>query len=185
MGGGALEVLSKRKNLRVLTLPETDALTERGEPYVFKSLGEATLVQTPMLPASGPAAWECVTGEDVAPAVLEELFFAWRIVRHVRSNAIALTRERRTIGLGAGQTSRIDAMDAALLKARRSNHSTDGAVLASDAFFPFRDVVDRAAEIGVRAIVQPGGSRRDKESIAACREHGIAMFFTGERVFVH
>lgn len=183
--GGALEVLSKKKNLRVLTLPETDALSERGEPYVFKSLGEATLVQTPMLPASGPAAWECVAGEDVAPAVLEELFFAWRIVRHVRSNAIALTRERQTIGLGAGQTSRIDAMDAALLKARRSNHSTDGAVLASDAFFPFRDVVDRAAENGVRAIVQPGGSRRDKESIAACREHGIAMFFTGERVFVH
>jgi AICAR transformylase/IMP cyclohydrolase PurH len=107
------------------------------------------------------------------------------VVRHVRSNGIALTRGRQTLGLGCGQTSRIDACELALMKAGRCGHGIAGAVLASDAFFPFSDVVARAGEAGVRAIVQPGGSRNDAESIAACDERGITMYLTGERVFAH
>jgi phosphoribosylaminoimidazolecarboxamide formyltransferase/IMP cyclohydrolase len=103
----------------------------------------------------------------------------------MRSNAIAITHDGATVGLGAGQTSRIDACENALAKAARSGHPVRGAVLASDAFFPFRDVVDRAAAAGLRAIVQPGGSVRDAESITACDEHRLAMLFTGERAFTH
>jgi phosphoribosylaminoimidazolecarboxamide formyltransferase/IMP cyclohydrolase len=142
-------------------------------------------VQTPLPPASPASAWTQVAGPPGDAGLLAELEFAWRVVRHVRSNAIALTRGGQSIGLGGGQTSRIDALEIALHKAARCEHDTTGTVLASDAFFPFRDVVDRAAAAGVSAIVQPGGSRRDKESIDACNEHGLAMFFTGERVFAH
>jgi phosphoribosylaminoimidazolecarboxamide formyltransferase/IMP cyclohydrolase len=126
-----------------------------------------------------------VTRGRADEAALRELWFAWRVVRHMRSNAIAITRDGRTLGLGAGQTSRIDACENALMKAARAGSAVAGGVLASDAFFPFRDVVDRAAAAGLTAIVQPGGSLRDAESIAACDEHGLAMYFTGERAFAH
>lgn len=184
---GARAGLKKKKNLRVLVLPEKDGQEGWGAdaPWALRSLGEAVLVQSAMPPHPGPAGWNCVTDCEADPEALKELDFAWRVTRHVRSNAIVLTRDRRTIGLGCGQTSRVDACDVALMKADRAGHTTRGGVLASDAFFPFRDVVDRAAGAGIRAIVQPGGSRRDKESIAACNEHGIPMLFTSERVFLH
>jgi len=180
----ALGILAKKKNLRVLTAPQSLRAVPR-PPFGFQSLGEAVLVQEP-LPAPEPAeSWKAVTRVEVDGETRRELFFAWRVMRHMRSNAIALTRDRMTLGLGAGQTSRIDACDNALAKAARCGHEVRGAVLASDAYFPFRDVVDRAASVGVRAIVQPGGSIRDAESIAACDEHGLPMLFTGARAFAH
>ncbi len=115
----------------------------------------------------------------------ESLDFAWRVVQAVRSNAIVIARKGATLGIGAGQMSRVDAVRIAGMKAAEANHPLAGSVLASDAFFPFRDNVDEAARLGVRAIVQPGGSRRDKEVIAAADEHGVAMIFTRERHFRH
>ncbi|MDR1997524.1 MAG: bifunctional phosphoribosylaminoimidazolecarboxamide formyltransferase/IMP cyclohydrolase [Candidatus Margulisbacteria bacterium] len=121
-----------------------------------------------------------------APQDLQNLLFAWKICRHVKSNAIVLARDGAVIGVGAGQMSRIDALNCAERKAREHNAARlPGCVLASDAFFPFRDVVDAAARLGVSEIIQPGGSVRDAESIAACDEHGIAMVFTGRRHFKH
>jgi phosphoribosylaminoimidazolecarboxamide formyltransferase/IMP cyclohydrolase len=111
--------------------------------------------------------------------------FAWRAVASVKSNAIVLTRDGATIGIGAGQMSRVDASFLAVHKARNAGHATAGAVLGSDAFFPFRDGVDAAAEAGITAIVQPGGSVRDDEVIGAANEKGIAMVFTGTRLFRH
>ena len=179
----ARAVLKKKKNLRILTLP--DRAQTPPTAWAFKSVGEAILVQSPMPPHQGSGHWRTVTARPPSEAELRDLDFGWRIVRHVRSNAIVLARDEMTVGIGCGQTSRIDACDGAIMKALRAELPTNGAVLASDAFFPFRDVIDRAAQAGVTAIVQPGGSRRDKEGIAACDEHGIAMVFTEERVFVH
>jgi phosphoribosylaminoimidazolecarboxamide formyltransferase/IMP cyclohydrolase len=114
-----------------------------------------------------------------------DLAFAWRAVASVKSNAIVLARGGATIGIGAGQMSRVDASFMAVHKARSAGHETAGAVLGSDAYFPFRDGVDQAAEAGVRAIVQPGGSVRDAEVIEAADAHGMAMVLTGQRLFRH
>ena len=116
---------------------------------------------------------------------LEDLLFAWRAVAAVKSNAIVLARGGVTIGIGAGQMSRVDAAFIAVHKAKLVGHETKGAVLGSDAFFPFRDGVDQAATAGVKAIVQPGGSVRDAEVVAAADEHEMAMVFTGKRQFRH
>lgn len=180
----ALALLGKKKNLRVIELPSPAAGAE--EPALeYYSLGDAALVQGRMGPPAPPERWTRASKAGADEHTLKELFFAWRVVRHVRSNAIAVTRDGRTIGIGCGQTSRIDACEQAFAKANRSGHDADGTVLASDAFFPFPDVVRFAAEAGVRAIVQPGGSRNDAESVAACDEAGLPMYFTGERAFVH
>ena len=116
---------------------------------------------------------------------LDDLRFAWRAVSAVKSNAIVLARGGATIGIGAGQMSRVDASFLAAHKARQVGHDTTGTSLGSDAYFPFRDGVDQAASAGVRAIVQPGGSVRDSEVIEAANEHGMAMVFTGVRLFRH
>jgi phosphoribosylaminoimidazolecarboxamide formyltransferase/IMP cyclohydrolase len=115
------------------------------------------------------------------------MLFAWRVLRHVRSNGILLADGTRTVGVGMGQVSRVDAVDLAVRKARADAEGAgpEGSVLASDAFFPFRDGVDVAAEAGVEAVVQPGGSVNDDEVIAAADEHGVAMAFTGRRCFRH
>jgi phosphoribosylaminoimidazolecarboxamide formyltransferase/IMP cyclohydrolase len=115
----------------------------------------------------------------------QDLLFAWRAVASVKSNAIVLARDGATIGIGAGQMSRVDASFVATYKAKQVGHDTAGCALGSDAFFPFRDGVDQAAEAGVKAIVQPGGSVRDAEVIAAADEHGMVMMFTGQRQFRH
>ena len=115
----------------------------------------------------------------------DDLMFAWRVARHVRSNAIVLARAGSTIGIGAGQMSRIDSVRIAIMKATDAELDVAGSVLASDAFFPFADSVERAAEAGIRAIIQPGGSKRDPEVIAAADRHDIAMVFTGVRHFRH
>jgi len=134
---------------------------------------------------SDAPAWRCVTRRTPGDEEMEGLRFAWKVVGHARSNAIVLARSARMIGLGSGQTSRVDAVDVALVKARRAGHETKGTVLASDGFFPFADNIEHAATAGITAIVQPGGSKRDPEVIAACDAHDVAMMFTDRRVFRH
>jgi phosphoribosylaminoimidazolecarboxamide formyltransferase/IMP cyclohydrolase len=123
-----------------------------------------------------------VTKRGPTPDEVAALMFAWKLAKHVTSNAVVYVKGERAIGIGAGQMSRVDSAKIASMKA---NESTEGSVMASDAFFPFRDGVDEAAKAGVTAIIQPGGSIRDQETIDAANEHGMAMVFTGCRVFRH
>ena len=151
----------------------------------IKRVRGGVLLQDRMRVPTGDIPWKVVTKRAPTDAELIDLAFAWRASAAVKSNAIVLTRSGATIGIGAGQMSRVDASYLAGHKARQAGHDTQGAALASDAFFPFRDGVDHAATVGVTAIVQPGGSVRDAEVIAAADEHGIAMVFTGARLFRH
>ena len=113
---------------------------------------------------------------------MEELLFAWKAAKQVKSNAIVLTKDKQTVGVGAGQMSRVDSV---LIAIRKSEGRSKGSYLASDAFFPFRDGVDEAAKAGITAIIQPGGSKRDEEVIKAANEHNLAMVFTDTRCFKH
>jgi len=133
----------------------------------------------------GREEWRVVTKRQPSEAELKDLQFAWRAVGSVKSNAIVLARDGATIGIGAGQMSRVDAAFLSVHKARLSGNDTKGSVMGSDAFFPFRDGVEQAAEAGVTAIVQPGGSVRDEEVVQAADEYDIAMVFTGKRQFRH
>jgi phosphoribosylaminoimidazolecarboxamide formyltransferase/IMP cyclohydrolase len=123
-----------------------------------------------------------VTRQKLSPAEIEDLLFAWKCVKVVKSNAIVITQGRQTVGIGAGQMSRVDSVEIACSKA---GYRTDGGFLASDAFFPMPDSIEMASEYKIRAIIQPGGSVRDADVIAACDRFGIAMVFTGERHFRH
>lgn len=125
---------------------------------------------------------KCVTERCPTEEELKQLKFAWKVVKHVKSNGIALAKGNRTVGIGPGQTNRITALELAI---KYSNGAAAGSVMASDAFFPFDDCVKAAAEAGITAIIQPGGSIRDEDSIKACNEAGIAMVFTGMRHFKH
>jgi phosphoribosylaminoimidazolecarboxamide formyltransferase/IMP cyclohydrolase len=131
-----------------------------------------------------PASTQVVSGEP-SEDEWDDLLFAWTVCKHVTSNAIVIARDRRTIGIGAGQMSRVDAVRIAVDKAREHGHELQGSVLASDAFFPFADGPSIALDAGVRAIIQPGGSKRDAEVIEAVREAGATMVFTGRRHFRH
>lgn len=178
----ALEVLKAKKNLRILVLP-ADA-GGAGE-LDWKRVRGGFLVQERMRMEFPEEEWRVVTERQPTEQELEDLRFAWRAVASVKSNAILLARDGQTIGIGAGQMSRVDSSRIAVMKAEDQGFELEGAALASDAFFPFRDGVDAAAAAGVRAVIQPGGSVRDDEVIAAANEHGIAMIFTGRRVFRH
>ncbi len=178
---GAIELLGRKKNLRVLA---GRVMPDARELDVKRVRGGFVVQDRQPLPVVDEA-WRVVTRRAPADGELADLRFAWRAVRSVKSNAIVLARGGMTLGIGAGQMSRVDAAFVAAHKARDAGHDTTGAVLGSDAFFPFRDGVDQAAAAGVRAIVQPGGSVRDAEVIAAADEHEIAMVFTGQRLFRH
>ena len=128
---------------------------------------------------------EVVTARGPTPAELADMEFAWRVAWYVKSNAIVFARDQRTIGVGAGQMSRVVSAKIAKLKADEEGLEIAGSVMASDAFFPFRDGIDTAAEVGITAVIQPGGSVRDKEVIEAANENDIAMVFTGVRHFRH
>ena len=117
------------------------------------------------------------SGEDIETAL-----FSWKVLRHVKSNGILIAKNNTTVGLGAGQVSRVDAVHMAL---RKGSKNVKGGILASDAFFPFRDSIDAVSNSGIRAVIQPGGSIRDQEVIDACNEYNIAMLFTGQRCFKH
>jgi len=158
------------------------------EPRTFRSVYGGVLVQAPPNPpfyGVEGLQWEIATERAPTPEEEEDLRFGWGAVFGVKSNAILLARDGATLGIGAGQMSRVDASRIAVMKAGDAGLDLEGAALASDAFFPFRDGVDAAAEAGVRAIVQPGGSKRDPEVIEAANEHGIAMVLTGSRLFRH
>jgi phosphoribosylaminoimidazolecarboxamide formyltransferase/IMP cyclohydrolase len=178
---GALEALGRKKNLRVL---EGVARWDRSA-LDFKRVRGGFLAQQRPPSSIDDASWQVVTKRQPSPDERRDLLFAWRAVASVKSNAIVLARNGATIGIGAGQMSRVDAAFLAAHKAKTAGHDTTGSALGSDAFFPFRDGVDQAAEAGVRVIVQPGGSVRDAEVIAAADEHDIAMVFTGVRLFRH
>ncbi|MGQ0715529.1 MAG: bifunctional phosphoribosylaminoimidazolecarboxamide formyltransferase/IMP cyclohydrolase [Gemmatimonadaceae bacterium] len=177
----AVEILGRKKNLRVL---EGRAPWPRGSADLKRVRGGLLVQERPPVVGAYDA-WQVMTRRTPTDREREDLLFAWRAVATVKSNAIVLVREGATIGIGAGQMSRVDASFLAVHKARGAGHATAGAALGSDAFFPFRDGVDQAAEAGIAAIVQPGGSVRDAEVIAAADEHGMAMVFTGQRQFRH
>jgi phosphoribosylaminoimidazolecarboxamide formyltransferase/IMP cyclohydrolase len=176
----ALEILGSKKNVRLL---EAELPLTRAKPrYDIKTVSGGMLVQTTDTGDAPMTDWKAVTKRMPTDAEMKEMELAWKVVKHVKSNAIIITREGRTVGVGAGQMNRIGAAEIAL---KQAGEAARGAVLSSDAFFPFRDTVDAAAKAGITAIIQPGGSMRDDESIAAADEHGIAMIFTGMRHFKH
>jgi phosphoribosylaminoimidazolecarboxamide formyltransferase / IMP cyclohydrolase len=177
----AVDILGRKKNLRVL---EGVAAWSR-HALDMKRVRGGFLVQDRAPTTYNEAGWRIVSTREPSPDEFNQLRFAWRAVASIKSNAIVLARDGATIGIGAGQMSRVDASFLAVHKARQAGHHVHGSVLGSDAFFPFRDGVDQAAEAGVRAIIQPGGSVRDSEVIAAANEHDIAMIFTGQRLFRH
>jgi phosphoribosylaminoimidazolecarboxamide formyltransferase/IMP cyclohydrolase len=177
---GAVEILGRKKNLRVL---EGTATWPAGALDFKRVRGGILLQDPPSAPSS--SRWEVVTKREPTSLEQDDLRFAWCAVGAVKSNAIVLARGGATIGIGAGQMSRVDAAFVAVHKARQVGHDTGDSALGSDAFFPFRDGIDQAAEAGVTTIVQPGGSVRDPEVIAAADDHGIAMVFTGKRQFRH
>ena len=143
------------------------------------------LIQDLDEPSIDQKEWKNVTKLIPTKEEINDLSFAWKIVKHIRSNAIAVASNEQTLGIGAGQMSRVISAEIANLKAKEEGLEVEGAVMASDAFFPFRDGIDKAAASGIGAIIQPGGSIKDDEVIAAADEHNIAMVFTGMRHFRH
>jgi phosphoribosylaminoimidazolecarboxamide formyltransferase/IMP cyclohydrolase len=185
----ALDVLRESDDLRVLDVgPEgAETLGERTETLTEKPLVGGRLVQERDLQAPTADDLDVVTERSPTEAELETMLFAWRTLKHVKSNGIVFATGRETVGIGMGQVSRVDAVTLAAMKAEKDaeGKSADGSVMASDAFFPFRDGIDEAAEAGVAAVIQPGGSVNDDEVIAAADEHDMAMAFTGSRCFRH
>ena len=182
---GVLEVTARKKNVRVLTCGALPKPTQRQPQFDFKRVNGGLLVQNQDLALIGADDLQVVTELAPTDAQLEDLLFTWTVAKYVKSNAIVYGKDKRTIGVGAGQMSRVNSARIAAIKAEQAGLATQGAVMASDAFFPFRDGIDNAAAVGIKAIIQPGGSIRDDETIAAANEHGIAMVFTGMRHFRH
>jgi phosphoribosylaminoimidazolecarboxamide formyltransferase/IMP cyclohydrolase len=175
----AMKLLSGKKNLRLVVV-DAKAFEAAGE-YEIKRVSGGILVQEADTTLLGPES-RVVTDRRPTDAEQRDLEFAWRIVKHVKSNAIVLAKDGRTVGVGAGQMSRVDSVKISIQKA---HPTSKGAVMASDAFFPFRDGIEEAAAAGITAVIQPGGSVKDTEVIQAANEHGIAMIFTGLRHFKH
>jgi phosphoribosylaminoimidazolecarboxamide formyltransferase/IMP cyclohydrolase len=174
----ALGVLKTKKNLRVLRVPRAE--TQQGLEY--RQISGGMLVQTRDSHRLSREELKVVTKRQPTAEEIEALLFAWTVCKHTKSNAIIYARDGQTVGVGAGQMSRVDSVK---LGAMRAQIPIAGSVLASDAFFPFRDGIDEAAKHGITAVIQPGGSMRDAEVIAAADEHGLAMVFTGIRHFKH
>ena len=187
----AVALLARKQNMRVIT---ADFGTLRSGGIELRSILGAALAQERdrvveaheiWTPTSLPDGLRVVTKRQPTPEEWEALRFAWRVCAHVKSNTVIFTDARQTLAIGAGQMSRVDAVNVAVMKARGAGRALTGSVAASDAFFPFRDGLDAAAHAGARAVVQPGGSVRDAEVIAAADEHDLAMVFTGRRHFRH
>lgn len=176
----ALEILKQKKNLRILV---ADNLIEKGVEYkqisggfLAQEFDEYTLTESDLT---------VVTKRKPSEEEIRAMLFAWKVCKHVKSNAIVLTNEFQTVGVGAGQMNRVDSVRIAGMRAERSGLEIKGTVLASDAFFPFRDGIDECAKLGISAIIQPGGSVRDEETIQAADEHNLSMVFTKIRHFKH
>ena len=179
----ALEIFRGKKNLRVLKLPTT--INDQRSTIEFKQISGGFLVQDADTYKISEADLKVVSKRQPTEGELRAMLMAWRVCKHVKSNAIVLANEVQTIGVGSGQMNRVDSVRIAAMRAERFDLPVAGSALASDAFFPFRDNVDEAARMGVTAIIQPGGSVKDEDSIAAADEVGLAMVFTGYRHFKH
>jgi phosphoribosylaminoimidazolecarboxamide formyltransferase/IMP cyclohydrolase len=183
----AIEMLTKKrgwgKDLRLLKLHSLNGKSATGKTLkVLKDVVGGVLVQDKDALSGDKSQLKIATKKVPSEDEIEELLFAWKVCKHVKSNAIVMTKDRMVVGVGAGQMSRVDSTNIAIQKA---GDRISGSVLASDAFFPFRDSIDLAAKSGIVAIIQPGGSKKDEEVIKAADEHGISMVFTGERHFKH
>ncbi len=177
----ALSILSARKKIRLMELPDI------AESYVSgtqsaKTVYDGLLLQDSDMASFDPEQFEQVTVAVAAKEALEDAIFGMKVVKHIKSNAICLVKDKQTVGVGPGQVNRITALEIAI---RQAGDKAKGSVLASDAFFPFDDCVEAAASAGIGLIVQPGGSIRDQDSIDACNRHAIPMYFTGKRHFRH
>ena len=168
-----------RDNVRLMKVGE---LESAGGGWTYRCLDGGTLVQDADVLPDPQEDWKVVTDAKPSEAQMSNLGFAWEMVRHVKSNAIVLCKDRMLLGAGAGQMSRVDSVEIAIKKA---GDRVAGSALASDAFFPFPDSIETAAAAGITAVIQPGGSRKDDEVIAACNKHGLSMIFTGRRHFKH
>ncbi len=178
----AAEVTAAKKNVRVL---ETGHWGDASAGFDFKKVGGGLLVQTSDMGRITEADLKVVSDKAPTPEQIRDMLFAWTVVKYVKSNAIIFCKDLMTVGIGAGQMSRVYSTKIAAIKAADEGLDVAGSVMASDAFFPFRDGIDAAAETGIGAIIQPGGSMRDEEVIQAANEHGLAMVFTGMRHFRH
>jgi phosphoribosylaminoimidazolecarboxamide formyltransferase/IMP cyclohydrolase len=174
----AQAILGKKSNLRLLILPDLTT----GPAQTVKAIAGGFLTQASDDRVENPNDWQVVTEKQPTPEQLAELLFAWKVSKHVKSNAIVVTKNLRTLGVGAGQMNRVGSVEIAI---KQAEEESQGAFLSSDGFFPFDDSVKTAAAAGITAIVQPGGSLRDKDSIAAANELGLVMVFTGIRHFLH
>ena len=181
----ARQVLAQKKNLRLMEVTDPPEAATLGLGLQLKSVSGGLLAQTPDAPELRVGEWKCVTERRPTEAEQKALLFAWRVVKHVKSNAIVYARNGAIVGVGAGQMSRVDSVRLGAIKARELHHDLEGTVLASDAFFPFPDGIEEAAKAGATAVVQPGGSIRDPEVIIAANCLGLAMLFTGVRHFKH
>ena len=175
----ALDIFKKKKNLRVLGIGEFEKRTAKLE---VRNVDGGLLVQDTDTKTLSKDDLTVVTKKQPSEQEIKTTLFTWKVLRHAKSNGILISKDNTTVGLGAGQVSRVDAVHMAL---RKGGESVKGGVLASDAFFPFRDSIDAIKDSGVKVVVQPGGSIRDREVIEACNEYGIAMMFTGTRCFKH
>ncbi len=156
---------------------------ERPQPHwTYCCLDGGALMQEADVLSDPEPEWRVVTDAQPTAPQRTDLRFAWDMVRHVKSNAIVLCRDRTLLGVGAGQMSRVDSVEIAV---RKAGPRASGSVMASDAFFPFPDSIEKAAAAGVTAVIQPGGSKNDQPAVAACNRHGIPMIFTGRRHFKH
>ena len=181
VAAAAVEIAADKKNVRVLECGQWP--TEPGKRLDYKRVTGGLLVQDADLALYNEL--KVVTKRAPTEQEMADLLFAWQVAKFVKSNAIVYAKDKMTIGVGAGQMSRVNSARIAAIKAEHAGLSVPGSVMASDAFFPFRDGIDNAAQAGIKAVIQPGGSMRDEEVIAAADEHGMAMVFTGMRHFRH
>ena len=179
----ARDVVAAKANVRLLECGEWPA--ERKPGLDLKRVNGGLLVQSRDIAMITAADLKVVTQRAPSEQELQDLIFAWKVAKFVKSNAIVYAKGQQTVGIGAGQMSRVNSARIAAIKAEHAGLAVAGAVMASDAFFPFRDGIDNAAANGITAVIQPGGSMRDAEVIAAADEAGIAMVFTGMRHFRH
>lgn len=180
----AKQAVSAKKNVRLLECGEWDASTQ-AQGFDYKRVNGGLLIQDRDKGMVTADDLKVVTDRKPTDAELDDMLFAWKVAKMVKSNAIIYTKNNQTIGVGAGQMSRINSARIAAIKAEHAGLEIKGAVMASDAFFPFRDGIDNAANVGISCVIQPGGSIRDDEVIAAANEHGMTMVFTGMRHFRH
>ena len=175
----ALEIFSTKKNLRVL---EVGNIKPREKLLEVRNVVGGIIVQETDTSVIQKQDLKTVTTTKPSDSEVETMLFGWKVLKHIKSNGILIVKDNTTVGVGAGQVSRVDSVDIAM---KKSGENIQGSILCSDAFFPFRDSIDKISNSGIKAVLQPGGSVRDDEVIEACNEHGIAMVFTGQRCFKH